>query len=163
VAQALRFHLLDSGSLYRLVALKALESNTAVDDAAALAALAQELEVAFSPERTMLDGRDATKAIRGEAVGEAASRVAVHPEARRGRRDPGYDRLDDHRRDRFRARGIPGARGSECKLVGAVDYAAERKRGKRGQSTAIEAVPECVKPASRHGIRQPARPARHRV
>ena len=83
VAQALRFHLLDSGSLYRLVALKALESNTAVTDAAALAALAQDLEVAFSPERTMLDGRDVTKAIRGEAVGEAASRVAVHPEVRR--------------------------------------------------------------------------------
>jgi len=83
VAQALRFHLLDSGSLYRLVALKALESNTAVNDAAGLAALAQDLEVAFSPERTMLDGRDVTKAIRGEPVGEAASQVAVHPEVRR--------------------------------------------------------------------------------
>jgi len=83
VAQTLGFHFLDSGSLYRLVALKALESNTAVNDAAALAALAQDLEFAFSPERTMLDGRDVTKAIRGEAVGEAASRVAVHPEVRR--------------------------------------------------------------------------------
>ncbi len=78
VAQALRFHLLDSGALYRLVALKALEANVAVDAAPAVAALTAGLDVAFEPGRVLLDRRDVTEAIRGEAVSAAASRVAVH-------------------------------------------------------------------------------------
>ena len=82
VAQALHFHLLDSGSLYRLVALKALQSNVDVDAAPALAGLAAGLDVTFRPGCIDLDGRDATDAIRSEAVSAAASRVAVHPEVR---------------------------------------------------------------------------------
>ncbi|MEO8676781.1 MAG: (d)CMP kinase [Casimicrobiaceae bacterium] len=82
VAQALKFHLLDSGSLYRLVALKALRSNIDVDAASALAGLAAGLDVAFRPGRIDLEGRDATDAIRSEEVSAAASRVAVHPEVR---------------------------------------------------------------------------------
>ena len=82
VAQALRFHLLDSGALYRLVALKTLEADVAVDSAPAVAALTAGLDVAFESGRVLLDGRDVTEAIRGEAVSEAASRVAVHPGVR---------------------------------------------------------------------------------
>jgi 3-phosphoshikimate 1-carboxyvinyltransferase len=78
VAEKLRFHLLDSGALYRLVALKALEADVAVDAAAALAALTVGLDVAFESGRVLLDRRDVTEAIRGEAVSAAASRVAVH-------------------------------------------------------------------------------------
>jgi 3-phosphoshikimate 1-carboxyvinyltransferase len=82
VASALSFHLLDSGSLYRLVAQKALDDHIALDDEKALAAAAGGLAVEFSGERVRLDGRDVTEAIRGEAVSIAASRVAVHPAVR---------------------------------------------------------------------------------
>lgn len=81
-AQALGFHLLDSGALYRLVALKALESGTPVDDASALAALAGGIDVEFTSGRIELDGRDVTDALRSEAISAAASRVAVHPPVR---------------------------------------------------------------------------------
>ena len=82
VAQALGFHLLDSGALYRLVALKASRRGTSFDDAEALAGLARDLDVRFLAQRVELDGEDATTAIRGEALSDGASRVAVHPEVR---------------------------------------------------------------------------------
>ena len=78
VARVLGFHYLDSGSLYRLVALKALRSGTAFEDGPALARLAQALDVRFGDGALLLDGVDATAAIREEAVSAGASRVAVH-------------------------------------------------------------------------------------
>jgi cytidylate kinase len=78
VAQALGFHLLDSGALYRLVALVALEQGADVDDAAALAEIARGLDVRFESGGVWLAGRDVAGAIRGEACSAAASRVAVH-------------------------------------------------------------------------------------
>ena len=78
VAKALGFHYLDSGSLYRLVALKALRTGTALDDEPGLAALAGALDVRFDDGKLVLDGEDATAAIREEAVSAGASRVAVH-------------------------------------------------------------------------------------
>lgn len=83
VAQALGFHLLDSGALYRLVALAALRTGVPVDDAAALGRLAVSLEVRFEPGRVLLSGDEVTREIREEAVSEVASRVAVHPSVRR--------------------------------------------------------------------------------
>lgn len=83
VAQALGFHLLDSGALYRLVALAALRTGVPVDDAAALGRLAASLEVRFEPGRVLLSGDEVTREIREEAVSEVASRVAVHPSVRR--------------------------------------------------------------------------------
>ena len=82
VARALGFHLLDSGALYRLVALKAIGKGAAFDDAAGTGALARALDVRFEPGRVFLDGTDVTRAIRDEAVSEGASRVAVHREVR---------------------------------------------------------------------------------
>jgi cytidylate kinase len=82
VAQALRFHLLDSGSLYRLVALRALESGTPVDAEQDAARLAAGLDVVFLAGAIHMGVRDVTEAIRGEAVSAAASRVAVHPAVR---------------------------------------------------------------------------------
>ncbi len=82
VARLLGFHYLDSGSLYRLVALQAIRTSTPLDDAARLAALAANLDVTFSGDRIVLEGRDATDAIRDEAVSAAASQVAVHPAVR---------------------------------------------------------------------------------
>ncbi|HEV8501639.1 MAG TPA: (d)CMP kinase [Casimicrobiaceae bacterium] len=82
VADALRFHLLDSGALYRLVALRALDSGTALDDAAALALLARALDATFRAGRVHLAGRDVSETLRGEDVSAAASHVAVHPGVR---------------------------------------------------------------------------------
>jgi 3-phosphoshikimate 1-carboxyvinyltransferase len=78
VARALRFHYLDSGALYRLVALKALRGGVAFDDAAAVARLAATLDTRFVDDRVLLDGEDATGAIRAEDVSAGASLVAVH-------------------------------------------------------------------------------------
>jgi len=82
VAGVLGFHYLDSGSLYRLVALRALQTGTPLDEAEALSRLAAQLDVSFRPGAIILEGRDATDAIRTEAVSAASSQVAVHPGVR---------------------------------------------------------------------------------
>jgi cytidylate kinase len=82
VAEALGWHYLDSGALYRIAAWRALKSGCALDDEPALAALAAALQPRFAAGRIELDGEDVTEAIRAEAVGEAASRIAVLPALR---------------------------------------------------------------------------------
>jgi len=82
VASALGFHYLDSGSFYRLIALRALERGAMLDDAASVALLAIELDAMFRVGEIRLDGRDVTQAIRSEDVSAAASHVAVHPAVR---------------------------------------------------------------------------------
>jgi cytidylate kinase len=82
VAQALGFHYLDSGSLYRLVAFKALRTGTGVDDERAMAGIAGGLSASFESGGIMLDERDVTADIRTAEVGAAASRVAVFASVR---------------------------------------------------------------------------------
>ena len=82
VARALGFHYLDSGALYRLVALSALRAGTDLDDAAALARLASGMDVAFSEGSVTLGGVEVSEAMRTEEVGTAASRVAARPSVR---------------------------------------------------------------------------------
>ena len=82
VAQALGFHYLDSGALYRLVALRAIEQGVAHDDAQRLAQLASGVDVSFHGGRAMLHGRDVADALRTETVSTMASRIAVHPVVR---------------------------------------------------------------------------------
>jgi len=82
VARALAFRYLDSGSLYRLVALKALDSGVALDDESRLSAVARSLNAAFDDGRIRLDGVDVTGALRSESVSAGASRVAVYPGVR---------------------------------------------------------------------------------
>ena len=82
VAEKLGFHYLDSGSLYRLVALRALRTGTEVDDPDRVAGLALGLDVTFRDGAILLAGQDASEAIRTEDVSAAASRVAVHPAVR---------------------------------------------------------------------------------
>jgi cytidylate kinase len=82
VAQALGYHYLDSGALYRLVALAAAWRRVDLDDAAGLAALAAGLDVRFDAGEVWLDGQRVTEAIRTEAVSVASSRVAAVPGVR---------------------------------------------------------------------------------
>ena len=82
VAQALGYHYLDSGALYRLSALAACRSDVSLDDAAGVAASAQNLPVRFEGDNIFLGDEDVSDAVRTEAAGMAASQVSVHPEVR---------------------------------------------------------------------------------
>ncbi|HEU4622760.1 MAG TPA: (d)CMP kinase [Burkholderiaceae bacterium] len=82
VAKALGFHLLDSGALYRLVALVALERGIPLDASGPLTEVARLLDARFEPGTIRLGGRDVTDTIRAEAVGLAASRIAALPSVR---------------------------------------------------------------------------------
>jgi CMP/dCMP kinase len=86
LAQKLGWHYLDSGALYRLVALAALHRHIDFGDARALAEVAAGLNVRFTAapggERVSLDGVDAGAELRTERAGDAASKVAVVPEVR---------------------------------------------------------------------------------
>ena len=79
VANRLGFHYLDSGSLYRLTAVAAQRANVDLTDEQAVAKLAGALEVRFSDDKVWLATEDVTDAIRTEAAGQNASRVAALP------------------------------------------------------------------------------------
>ncbi len=80
VAETLGFHYLESGALYRLVALQAL--RTAASDEEALANMARGMAVSFPGEAIYLDNQDVTNEVRGEACGNRASEVARMPAVR---------------------------------------------------------------------------------
>ena len=82
VAQALTFRYLDSGALYRLVAQAALERGANLESESAIAPIARNMHVKFTPESVQLEGRDVTTSIRGEPVGAAASKIAALPSVR---------------------------------------------------------------------------------
>ena len=82
VAQTLGFAFLDSGALYRLTALAAIESDMGLGDEPGLARIAAGLDVRFEGERILLSGREVSEAIRAEVVGVAASRIATLPGVR---------------------------------------------------------------------------------
>jgi CMP/dCMP kinase len=86
LARKLGYVNLESGAMYRALALKAIDRDASFDDASALVALAQgsriQLEPTIGGNRTLLDGRDVSSRIRERDVTEAASRVSVHPEVR---------------------------------------------------------------------------------
>ncbi|HTP97437.1 MAG TPA: (d)CMP kinase, partial [Burkholderiales bacterium] len=82
VAGELGFHYLDSGALYRLVAVAAERARVSLDDAAGLARLARELPAKFGGDDIWLADERVTDAIRAEAVSAAASRVAALPAVR---------------------------------------------------------------------------------
>lgn len=82
VAQRLGFHYLDSGSLYRLLALHARKLGVNWDDETALARLAAGLPAAFEQGVVLLDGNDVSAEIRAEEIGIGASKVAALPAVR---------------------------------------------------------------------------------
>jgi cytidylate kinase len=87
VARHAGWHLLDSGALYRLVALAGIAAGLPREDAARHAELAHRMQVEFGAgadgeERVRLDGRDVTSELRSEEAGQGASRVAAWPPVR---------------------------------------------------------------------------------
>jgi CMP/dCMP kinase len=86
LARKLDYVNLESGAMYRALALKAIERDISFDDEETLAALVQDSRIQLQPaiggNRTLLDGRDVSSRIRESDVTEAASRVSVHPKVR---------------------------------------------------------------------------------
>lgn len=83
LARQLGYHFLDSGALYRLLALAALARGLDLEDEAAVATLARGLDVDFPPDgRILLEGALVGEELRTETTGNAASRVAALPGVR---------------------------------------------------------------------------------
>jgi cytidylate kinase len=82
LAERLGFTYLDSGALYRCVALAALRTGADLDDGASLGSLAAGLRIELAGNRVTVGGEDVSEAIRRPEVSEAASRVSVHPQVR---------------------------------------------------------------------------------
>jgi CMP/dCMP kinase len=82
VAAELGFTYLDSGAMYRCVALAARQGHADPDDGEAVGALAEGLEIDFEGERVLLGGEDVSDQIRTPQVSAAASQVSVHPRVR---------------------------------------------------------------------------------
>jgi CMP/dCMP kinase len=87
LARDLGWHLLDSGALYRLVAVAAMDRGVAVDDEEALGQVAARLDADFSQSEQgmviVLDGQDVGGRLRSEAVDAFSSRIAALPGVRR--------------------------------------------------------------------------------
>src|SRR6476661_4750883 len=83
LARKLGYVNLESGAMYRALALKAIEWDVSLDDEDALRKLAQNSRIALEPtlggNRVLLDGHDVSSRVRERDVTEAASRVSIHP------------------------------------------------------------------------------------
>lgn len=86
LARKLEYVNLESGAMYRALALKAIERDASLDDETTLVKIADGLRIRLEPtiggNRTLIDGRDVSARIRERDVTEAASRVSVHPKVR---------------------------------------------------------------------------------
>src|SRR5260370_7166399 len=86
LARKLGYVNLESGAMYRALALKAIEWDASFDDEAALLKMAQDSRIALDRtiggNRVLLNGKDISARIRERDVTEAASRVSVHPKVR---------------------------------------------------------------------------------
>jgi cytidylate kinase len=82
LARRLGFRLLDTGAMYRAVALAAIERQLDWDDPEALVELAKELRIELGEERVLLDGSDVSRAIRTHAVTSATHYAANNPGVR---------------------------------------------------------------------------------
>ena len=81
VADELSFHYLESGALYRLIALVSLKDRVSAEEA--LAEVAERMAVSFAGEKILLSDQDVTLDVRSEVVSKRASEVAKLPEVRK--------------------------------------------------------------------------------
>src|ERR1700678_2965864 len=86
LARKLGYANLESGAMYRALALKAIEWDISFDDEAALTKLAHDSRIQLEPTssgtRVLLDGKDVTQRVRETDVTAGASRVSIHPKVR---------------------------------------------------------------------------------
>ncbi len=86
LAEALGFHLLDSGAIYRVLGLAALDQQVSLEDLNGLCVLADSLDLTFpfnyAHTEICLNGVDISARLRTQAIADAASQIAVHAEVR---------------------------------------------------------------------------------
>ena len=82
VAQALGFHYLDSGALYRMVGLAAAAAGANLDHESEVLDILLKTNINFNDGQMLLNGEDVTEAIRDESISAAASKVAAHAQIR---------------------------------------------------------------------------------
>ncbi len=82
VAEKLGFHYLDSGALYRIVALAAKQQNIAWDNADALGEMAKTLKIQFIEDEIFLGNKPIAALVRSDEISCGASEVAIHPQVR---------------------------------------------------------------------------------
>ncbi|HEV8525387.1 MAG TPA: (d)CMP kinase [Terriglobales bacterium] len=86
LARKLGYINIETGAMYRALALKAIESGVSLDDEEALVRLAERSQIELEPvvdgNRVRLDGRDVSERVREQDVTDAASRVSIHPQVR---------------------------------------------------------------------------------
>src|SRR5579863_3789503 len=87
LAEKLGYTYIDTGAMYRAVALWALRAGIDPEDLHSLEPLAREARIEFSDGAVLLNGRDVTTAIRDTAVTDAASKVSMAPGVRRAMRE----------------------------------------------------------------------------
>lgn len=82
VAEKLGYHYLDSGALYRIVALAAHQEDISWDEESDIAELVPHLDIRFKDGEIFLDDQNISEDIRTELMGQGASQVAAHPRVR---------------------------------------------------------------------------------
>jgi cytidylate kinase len=146
VARTLGFHYLDSGSLYRLVALKALRDAIPLDHEAPLAAAARDLNVEFAGEAIRLDGSEPSTAIREEQVSAAASWRGGSPgraPALLSRQRVSASTGSGRRRARHRDRCLPGRRSAQAYVTASAEERARRRYNQlieKGNSVTLDGL-----------------------
>lgn len=141
LARRLGFRYLDTGAMYRAVALAGMQRGVDWDRPKELARLAQTLRIGFSGRRILLEGEDVTEAIRSSEVTAVTRYAADNPEVRRHlvalqRAAAGGDDIVTEGRDQ----GTVAFPEAECKIfltAGAEERARRRLRDLQGQGESI--------------------------
>ncbi len=146
LAERLQFRFLDTGAMYRAVALVALEQGLDWNDAAAIAALAQRLDIDVRGSQTLVDGRDVSEAIRTPAVTAVTRYAADNPQVRQRlvalqRQAAGDENLVTEGRDQGTV-VFPDARCKIYLTASAAERARRRHRdfAARGEELSLEEV-----------------------
>jgi cytidylate kinase len=152
VARALGWTYVDTGAMYRAVALAALSAGTDLGDAAAVARIARAARVEVGDGRVRLDGNDVTDEVRTERVTSAVSRVAALPEVRdvlveRQRAIGTVSDVVMEGRD-IGVRVVPDA-ALKVFLTAALDARARRRLAQLGSSAAAASVEEVARAIAR--------------
>ena len=137
LADELGFTYLDSGAMYRAIALAALRSGIDTGDGEALGRLARDAEISLRHGTVELDGEDVNAAIRAPEISDAASEVSVHPPVREAMLARQRELIDS---GRYVAEGrdigtvvSPGA-PLKVFLTASLEERARRRAGETGES-----------------------------